>query len=133
MSVSKRSLGKEGMDYFEGILSGVGALGAHTYVVPRMINPMFQAAAVGVGTAAGGAVSNILGGTAEGYRTSIDIQDSILDIIATGTLYYFGHKVTADMLGDAEVAAFVLGAIGNMVGQQLPKIGFINDMLKKTE
>lgn len=130
--MSKRALAKEGMDFFEGALSGVGALGAHAYLVPRMTNPMMQAVAVGVGTAAGGAAANLLGGTPTGYKTAVDVQDSILDIVATGSLYYFGHVITQEMLGDAEVAAFVIGVAGNLLGQQLPKIDFINDMLKKT-
>ena len=130
MSRRTRNLATDEVDYIEAAFSGVGSLGTHVFVLPEVTNPMVQAALVGGGAAVGGALANTLEGTPMGYSTSVDVQNVTATMLATAPMYYFGINKVASILGDRDVASFVIGLLGNLAGQLIPTIPFVDKLLQ---
>jgi hypothetical protein len=89
-------------------------------------------AAVGAGSALGVAAMNFLAGGTDKMNRNFDIQDAIVTGALTGGVLYFG----GDMINSYVPAAqpflpAIVGATGDYLAQQLPKVGFLKDIWKK--
>lgn len=123
----------------EAAMSGVGAA-VGEMVVPEGVatNPMVRPGLIGLAAAAGGMLSNQIfdKDVDNNYSVRADPSAALKTAAGTSLVYYFLRTQLERALPSEtakEMVAFLCGLVGNLVGQQLPKVPLIGDIFKKPE
>lgn len=115
----------------EAIASGAGAA-VGEMMLPTYGNPMIRPALIGATAAAGGMLSNqVFDEQQDNKTTKVDFSDALKTAAGTFGLYFMFADRVQTMGGGAmtkEITAFILGALGNTLGQLLPDVPLIGSL-----